>query len=218
VDDHRRDLLPGDEVPGLEIPAYEISAGGVPTYEAPRDEVSTYQAPRDEAPSGEVCGGEPAAVARMRSADRVVVDLGVAVTVPAPGRAVARMPVTERMVNGHAVAHGGYVFLLADVAFAYACNGYGPVTLAAGAEIEFVAPVHLGDELVAEAAERARFGRSGIYDVRVSRADGTLVAEFRGRSRTLRETPTRDPAAQDLGGGEHEHVGVDRRSGGTPPR
>lgn len=133
-------------------------------------------------------GSEPESIARMRAADRVIADLEAAVMVPEPGRAVARMAVTGRMVNGHAIAHGGYVFLLADVAFSYACNGHGPVTVAAGAEIEFVAPARLGDELVAEAAERARFGRSGIYDVRVSRADGTLVAEFRGRSRALRES------------------------------
>ena len=98
------------------------------------------------------------------------------------------MVVTARMVNGYELCHGGYVFLLADVAFAYACNGYGPATVAAGAGIEFVAPARLGDTLIAEAVERARFGRSGLYDVRVTRAGGELIAEFRGRSRMLRIT------------------------------
>jgi acyl-CoA thioesterase len=89
------------------------------------------------------------------------------------------------MVNGHGIAHGGYLFLLADSAFACACNSHGPVTVAAGADIDFVAPAHEGDVLIATARERTRFGRSGIYDVSVVRGD-TVLAEFRGRSRTLR--------------------------------
>ncbi len=88
------------------------------------------------------------------------------------------------MVNGHAIAHGGYLFLLADTAFACACNSRGPVTVAAGADITFVAPVRQGDVVVAAAAERVSFGRSGIYDVTVRRAE-QVVAEFRGRSRTV---------------------------------
>ena len=76
------------------------------------------------------------------------------------------------MVNGHDIAHGGYVFLFADSAFACACNSHGPATVAAAADITFVAPARLGDELVAEATERTRFGRSGIYDVTVFRDDG----------------------------------------------
>jgi acyl-CoA thioesterase len=99
------------------------------------------------------------------------------------GRAVVRMPVTAAMINGHSVAHGGYLFLLADSAFACACNSHGPVTLAAGADITFVAPVRLGDVLEAHATERVRYGRSGVYDVTVYRGD-EIVAEFRGRSRT----------------------------------
>jgi acyl-CoA thioesterase len=84
------------------------------------------------------------------------------------------------------VAHGGYVFLLADTAFAFACNSYGANTLAAGAEISFVEPAKIGDELVAEAVERLRYGKSGLYDVTVRRSsDAAVVAEFRGRSRTV---------------------------------
>jgi acyl-CoA thioesterase len=89
------------------------------------------------------------------------------------------------MVNGHGIAHGGFVFMLADTAFACACNSHGPMTVAAGAEIDFVAPAREGDELVAVAVERTRFGRSGIYDVSVRRGD-EVIAEFRGRSRTVR--------------------------------
>ncbi|MFL6141368.1 MAG: hydroxyphenylacetyl-CoA thioesterase PaaI [Labedaea sp.] len=109
--------------------------------------------------------------------------LGMELVQAAPGRAVVRMPVTDAMINGHDVAHGGYLFLLADSAFACACNSHGPVTLAAGADITFVAPVRRGDVLEAHAIERVRFGRSGVYDVTVYRGD-EVVAEFRGRSRT----------------------------------
>jgi acyl-CoA thioesterase len=105
-----------------------------------------------------------------------------------PGHAVVRMKVTETMLNGHAICHGGYVFALADSAFAFACNTYGEQVVAAGADVTFLRPVGLGDELVAVADERSRHGRSGIYDVTVSRrSDGAVVAEFRGRSRSVRE-------------------------------
>jgi acyl-CoA thioesterase len=122
----------------------------------------------------------------MYGRDRASQHLGIAVDGVAPGRATASMTVTETMVNGHDIVHGGYVFLLADTAFAFACNTYDEVTVAAGADVTFVAPARLGDELVAEAVERRRFGRSGVYDVTVARAaDGEVVAEFRGRSRSL---------------------------------
>ncbi|SDI76384.1 acyl-CoA thioesterase [Actinokineospora alba] len=127
----------------------------------------------------------PESVARMLSDDLASASLGIELLEAGPGRATMRMTVTETMVNGHAIGHGGYVFLLADTAFACACNSHGPVTVAAGADITFVASVKLGDELVATALERTRYGRSGIYDVTVTRGD-EVVAEFRGRSRTLR--------------------------------
>jgi acyl-CoA thioesterase len=100
------------------------------------------------------------------------------------GYARVRMAVTESMTNGHGVCHGGLVFALADSAFAVACNTYDLPTLAAAADIVFVAAVRSGDELVAEAVERVRFGRSGVYDVTVRRGR-EVVAEFRGRSRSL---------------------------------
>ena len=124
--------------------------------------------------------------AAMFARDRASQHLGIAVTDVAPGRATASMTVTDTMVNGHDIAHGGYVFLLADTAFAFACNTYGVATVAAGADVSFVAPARRGDELVAEATERGRYGRSGVYDVTVRRSsDGAVVAEFRGRSRSL---------------------------------
>ena len=97
------------------------------------------------------------------------------------------MQISPTMVHGHRICHGGYVFLLADTAFAFACNTYGDVTAAAGCDIVFAAAAREGDELTAEAVERARFGRSGIYDVTLRRADGELIAEMRGRSPTTAE-------------------------------
>ncbi|WP_236789402.1 hydroxyphenylacetyl-CoA thioesterase PaaI [Amycolatopsis sp. GM8] len=110
--------------------------------------------------------------------------LGIELVEADGGRAVARMRITAEMVNGHGIAHGGFLFLLADTAFACACNSHGPVTVAAGAEISFVTSARLGDELVATADERTRYGRNGIYDITVHRG-AEVIAEFRGRSRTI---------------------------------
>ena len=123
--------------------------------------------------------------ATMWAQDRASQALGIRISDVTPGHATATMLVTAAMVNGHAIGHGGYVFLLADTAFAFACNTYGEATVARTADIAFLAPVHEGDELVAEAQERSRSGRSGIYDVTVQRAGGEVVAEFRGHSRGL---------------------------------
>ncbi|MQA60679.1 MAG: hydroxyphenylacetyl-CoA thioesterase PaaI [Actinophytocola sp.] len=126
----------------------------------------------------------PTAAHDMLAADTASTALGIELTEVGPGSATVRMRVSEVMVNRHDLAHGGYLFLLADTAFACACNSYGPVTVAAGADISFVASAYLGDELIATATERTRYGRSGIYDVTVHR-DDTVIAEFRGRSRTI---------------------------------
>jgi acyl-CoA thioesterase len=121
---------------------------------------------------------------QMWSRDAASRALGVELDEVAPGLARARLRVTESMLNGHGICHGGLVFLLADTAFAFACNSHGAETVAAGCDIVFVSPARLGDELVAEASERTRFGRNGVYDVTVRRGDGSVVAEFRGQSRT----------------------------------
>lgn len=120
----------------------------------------------------------------MFAGDEASQRLGIELLEFDKGTAVLRMTVTSAMVNGHKIAHGGYIFLFADSAFACACNSYGPVTVAAGADITFVAPAYEGDVLVANAVERTRYGRSGIYDVSVLRGD-EVIAEFRGRSRTI---------------------------------
>ena len=121
----------------------------------------------------------------MYDADRASQRLGIVITDIAPGQATATMTLTEDMVNGHGIGHGGYVFTLADTAFAFACNTYNEVTVAAGADINFLAPARAGDVLSAGAVERSRAGRSGLYDVTVRKADGTVIAEFRGRSRSI---------------------------------
>lgn len=126
--------------------------------------------------------------AAMWTSDRASQDLGMTLDEVRPGYARLSMTITEAMTNGHAIAHGGFIFTLADSAFAFACNSYGPTTVAAHCDISFLIAAHAGDVLTAEAVERARYGRNGIYDVTVSRAssDGPeVVAEFRGKSRTI---------------------------------
>ena len=134
----------------------------------------------------------PAAEA-MFAADRASGGLGIELLEQGEGTAVLRMTVTPAMVNGHGTAHGGYVFLHADSAIACACNSHGPVTVAAGADITFVAPAHEGDVLVARAEERVRYGRSGVHDVSVRRGD-EVTAEFRGRSRSIGSTRPEESA------------------------
>ena len=111
--------------------------------------------------------------------------LGITIGDVAPGTAIASMKVRDDMVNGHGICHGGYIFTLADTAFAFACNTYDDVTVAAGADISFIEPVRMGADLTATAVELSRRGRSGLYDVTVRAEDGAVVAEFRGRSRSL---------------------------------
>lgn len=111
--------------------------------------------------------------------------LGMSLVSVAPGQAVITMTVTERMVNGHKICHGGYIFTLADSAFAFACNTYNQRTVAQHCAVTFLASAKLGDKLVARAIERQRSGRSGIYDVTVTREDGNVIAELRGHSRTI---------------------------------
>ncbi len=126
--------------------------------------------------------------AGMDGADAAAREAGVRLVDIGPGRARAALVVEARHLNGHGICHGGYLFLLADAAFAYACNSHGISTVATGADIAFLRPVPLGTELVAEAVERALVGRSGLYDVTV-RSDGEVVAEFRGRTRQVPGLP-----------------------------
>jgi acyl-CoA thioesterase len=110
--------------------------------------------------------------------------LGMELVEVRPGRATLTMIVQPQMVNGQRIAHGGFIFTLADSAFAFACNTYNERAVAAQGNISFIRPGKLGDLLVATASEISRSGRSGIYDVRVT-VDGTVIAEFRGHSRVI---------------------------------
>lgn len=126
---------------------------------------------------------------RMLAGDRASQGLGIEVTDVAVGTASARMVVRPDMVNGHGTCHGGFLFLLADTAFAFACNTRGQTVVAAGADVAFLAPAHAGDVLRATAVERYAQGRSGLYDVTVRRGE-QVVLEFRGRSRAVGAGPS----------------------------
>jgi acyl-CoA thioesterase len=111
--------------------------------------------------------------------------LGMRLISVAPGKAELEMTITKHMVNGHKIAHGGFIFTLADSAFAFACNTYDQRSVAQHCTVTFLAPGKLGDVLTARAIEKQRTGRSGIYDITVTRQDGSVIAEFRGHSRTI---------------------------------
>ncbi|MEV4350825.1 hydroxyphenylacetyl-CoA thioesterase PaaI [Actinoplanes sp. NPDC049596] len=117
--------------------------------------------------------------------DRASRALGIELEEVGPGRATLTMTVRDDMVNGYDLLQGGLLAAFCDSAFAVACNTYGQVTVAAGFDITFLEPGRAGDKLHAHAVERSRRGRSGLYDVTVTRQDGVVLAEFRGRSRTI---------------------------------
>jgi acyl-CoA thioesterase len=120
--------------------------------------------------------------ARMSDADRASRALGMRIESVAPGRAEMTMTVRDDMLNGHAICHGGYIFLLADSTFAFACNSYNRNTVAQGCSIDYLAPARAGDVLRASGVERSRTGRTGVYDIEVTNHHGTTIALFRGKS------------------------------------
>jgi acyl-CoA thioesterase len=109
--------------------------------------------------------------------------LGMVLEHVAPGRARLSMAVTQAMVNGLGLCHGGFTYALADSAMAFAANSHGAHAVAQHNAITYLRPGRLGETLTAVAEERARARRSAIYDVRVTGTDGTIVAEFRGQTR-----------------------------------
>jgi acyl-CoA thioesterase len=121
----------------------------------------------------------------MWAGDSASRSLGMTILEVGPGRAVLQMPVRSDMVNGHGIGHGGLTFTLADSAFAFACNSYNRRTVAQRCEVTFLAPTRLGDVLTAEALERSREGRDGVYDVTV-RVGDSVVASFVGHSKEIR--------------------------------
>jgi len=105
-----------------------------------------------------------------------------------PGRAVIQMTVKEMHLNGHKICHGGFIFTLADSTFAFACNSYNKVAVAAGCSIEFLKPGQLGDVLTCVGQEQALSGRHGIYDMKVTNQKGEVIAMFRGKSAQIQGT------------------------------
>jgi acyl-CoA thioesterase len=133
---------------------------------------------------------DPEALARacadmMWADDRASPALGMAIEAVGPGSARLAMTVAERMVNGHGLCHGGFIFTLADSAMAFACNTYNERTVAQHCSITYLRPAKLGMRLVATALEQSRAGRTGIFDVSVVADEGIVIAEFRGVSRGL---------------------------------
>lgn len=134
---------------------------------------------------------DPQAVAEraaqaMAAHDVASESLGIKLERVAPGEAEMSMTVRADMLNGFGNCHGGYIFTLADSTFAFACNSHDKVTVAAAADISFLAPVEAGETLTARAREAHLRGRSGVYDVEVTNSRGEVVALFRGKSRTIR--------------------------------
>ncbi|MGB0468590.1 MAG: hydroxyphenylacetyl-CoA thioesterase PaaI [Pontibacterium sp.] len=126
--------------------------------------------------------------ASMHSRDFAAQALGIKVCEVSPGYAKLSMTVRKDMLNGHNMCHGGFIFTLSDTAFAHACNSYNKVTVASGCTIDFTAPGFEGDVLTAEAKERARKGRTGIYDITVTNQKGEELALFRGKSHQIQGT------------------------------
>jgi acyl-CoA thioesterase len=126
-----------------------------------------------------------ACAAAMWAEDRASAGLGMRIARIAPGECEMTMRVEERMVNGHGICHGGFVFALADSAFAFACNSFNRRTVAQSNTITYLRPARLGETLTARAVQTAIAGRSGITDVTVSDAQGQVVAVFRGLSRSI---------------------------------
>jgi len=129
-----------------------------------------------------------ACAAKMWEQDTASQALGMVLDHVEAGQARLTMTVTATMANGHGTCHDGYLFTLADSAFAFACNTYNQVTVAQQCSVTFIGPAHAGDRLTAEAREVSRSGRSGIYDVTITNHHGEKIAEFRGNSRTIKGT------------------------------
>ena len=131
--------------------------------------------------------------AAMFAHDRASQMMGMHIVKVGPGRAELVMTVRADMLNGHATCHGGFIFTLADSAFAFACNSNNHTTVASGAGIDFIAPAREGDVLTAVAEERSASGRTGVYDIAVRNQRGEAVALFRGKSHRIKGTVITEP-------------------------
>ncbi|OZI21425.1 phenylacetic acid degradation protein PaaD [Bordetella genomosp. 9] len=154
---------------------------------------------KDTHPEPPAAATDPQALARavadaMYAADAATRALGMRLDAVGAGHATLTMPVRGDMLNGHRTCHGGFIFSLADSAFAFACNSRNVSTVASGCTIDFLAPAREGDVLTAHAQERSLAGRTGVYDVAVSNQDGQAVALFRGRSYRIKGQIVDDPS------------------------
>ena len=135
--------------------------------------------------------------AGMYARDRASQAMGMRIAAIGPGYAELTMTVRADMLNGHAICHGGFIFTLADSAFAFACNSYNLTTVASGGAIDFVAPAREGDVLTAMARERSVSGRTGVYDIEVTNQRGETVAYFRGKSYRIKGHVVEDPQTRE---------------------
>ena len=135
--------------------------------------------------------------AGMYARDRASQVMGMQIASIGPGYAELTMTVRADMLNGHAICHGGFIFTLADSAFAFACNSYNLTTVASGGAIDFVAPAREGDVLAAMARERSVSGRTGVYDIEVTNQRGETVAYFRGKSYRIKGHVVEDPQPRE---------------------
>ncbi len=129
---------------------------------------------------------------KMLSLDEASKSLDVKICQISPGQASLAMQITDKMLNGHKTCHGGFIFTLADSAFAIACNSYNKTAVAASCDISFVRPGFAGDTLTATATEQYNAGRNGIYDVAVTNQNDETIALFRGKSRVISKTGSLD--------------------------
>ena len=129
-----------------------------------------------------------ASAAALWAGDSTSKKMGFDLIAVGPGTAVMEFTVTKDHSNGHGNCHGGFIFALADSAFAFACNAYNQIVVGQHCSITYIAPVRIGDRLTATANEASRRGRSGIYDIRITNQNGEHVAEFRGHSRAVNGT------------------------------
>lgn len=157
---------------------------------------SARAGPRDAALSPEEAQALAERVGRaMFAKDASSRSLGMRVEGIGPGRAELTMTVRPDMLNGHGICHGGFIFLLADSTFAYACNSYNRTTVAQGCSIDYIAPAHERDVLRATGTERSRSGRTGVYDIEVRDQRGRTIALFRGKSYRIDGHVVEEPPA-----------------------
>ena len=133
---------------------------------------------------------------QMYARDRASQMMGMKVATIGPGHAELVMTVRADMLNGHATCHGGFIFTLADSAFAFACNSNNQTTVASGCSIDFIAPAREGDVLTAVARERSASGRTGVYDIDVHNQRGEKIAFFRGKSYRVKGHVIVDPQSE----------------------